>query len=63
MVEMKPVYIIGMVISIYFIGALVPGAISTLFNTSTTGWSDSAIAIWGVFPLAILAYLLLRLGE
>ena len=61
--DLKPVYVIGMVISVYFIGALVPGAISALFNASTAGWSTEAIAIWGVFPLAIIAYLLLRLGE
>ena len=61
--DIKPVYVIGMVISVYFIGALVPGAIGSLFNTSTAGWNTSAVAIWGVFPLAILAYLLLKLGE
>ena len=63
MVDIKPVYVIGMVISIYFIGALVPSALGSLFNATTTNWSASAIAIWGVFPLAILAYLLLKLGE
>lgn len=61
--DMKPAYVVGLVISIYFIGALVPGALSALFNATTTGWSTEAIAIWGVFPLAIIAFLLLKLGE
>jgi len=46
--------IIMLVLGVYVIAALIPGAITTLSNTSTTGWDASTIALWGIIPLIVI---------
>ena len=55
--------IVVLVIAIYLIGALLPDAISTIFNASTVGWSATGIALWGVLPILILAAIYVKLTE
>ena len=46
--------IIMLVLGVYVTAALIPGAITTLSNTSTDGWDASTIALWGIIPLIVI---------
>ena len=46
--------IIMLVLGVYVTAALIPGAITTLTNASTTGWDASTIALWGIIPLIVI---------
>jgi hypothetical protein len=46
-------------ISIYFLSAVIPGAISNFFDANTTGWDAGTIALWALIPLAIVAVLVM----
>lgn len=52
---MTPNAIIGMAISVLIVAAVLPDAITALFNVSTAGWSSGTVAIWNVLPLVIIA--------
>ena len=56
-------YLIGLVIGIYLLAALLPGAIGALNDTNTTGWTPTQIAIWGVLSFIILAVVIMKLAE
>lgn len=60
---LEPRYLIFLVIGIYLIAALLPAAISTLNTTNTTGWTDTQIAIYGVFSVIILAVVITKVSE
>lgn len=55
MVKLTPGAIFAFALGIYFVAALVPAALDTLFDVNTTGWGASNIALWGLIPLAIIA--------
>ena len=52
---MTPNAVIGLAISVLIVAAVLPDAISALFNVSTVGWSTGTVAIWNVLPLIIIA--------
>lgn len=47
--------LVGGVIFIFMLAALMPDAISEIESANTTGWDDSAIALWGIISLVIVA--------
>lgn len=53
--EMTPNKIIGLAISVIVMAAVLPSALTTLFDTNTTGWSTGAVALWDALPLVIIA--------
>ena len=55
--------IVILIIAIYLLAALIPSAISALNNASTTGWTATQIAIWGVMSIVILATVIIKLTE
>lgn len=57
--EMSPNKIIGLAISVIILAAVLPSALSTLFNTSTAGWSTGAVAMWDALPIIIIAAIVL----
>ena len=55
--------IVVLIIAIYLLAALIPAAISGLNNASTTGWTSTQIAIWGVVSIVILATIIMKISE
>jgi hypothetical protein len=53
--DMSPNAIIGLAISVIVMAAVLPSALTSLFNTSTAGWSTGAVALWTALPLVIIA--------
>lgn len=53
--EMTPNTIIGLAISVIIVAAVLPSALSTLFNVNTSTWSTGAAALWDALPLVIIA--------
>lgn len=53
--DMNPNTIIGLAIAVIVAAAVLPSAITTLFNATTTGWSTGAIALWGALPIIVIA--------
>jgi hypothetical protein len=53
--EMSPNAIIGLAISVIVMAAVLPSALTTLFNTTTAVWSTGAVALWTALPLVIIA--------
>ena len=54
--------IIVLAIGIFVVASLLPSAIELIEGTTTTNWSDGAVAIWGVITLvaivAVVFYIL-----
>lgn len=42
-------------IGLYFLSAILPGALDNFFTANTTAWDTSTIALWGLIPLAVIA--------
>ena len=57
--EMSPNKTIGLSISVIVMASVLPEALTTLFNVSTTGWSSGAVALWNALPLIIIAAVVL----
>lgn len=57
MVKLTPGAILTLGIGIYFLSAVIPGAISNFFGANTTGWDTGTIALWALIPLAVVAVL------
>lgn len=55
--KLNPASILVLGIAIYFLSAVIPGAISNFFGANTTGWDTGTVALWGLIPLAIIAVL------
>lgn len=51
--------IFSLAIGVYFLAALVPGAMDTLFSVNTTAWDTSSATLWTLIPLAIIAGIVL----
>lgn len=47
--------LIGMVILIFVAAALLPSAITEIEDANTTGWDPSAVALWGIVGIVIVA--------
>lgn len=47
--------LIGMVILIFVAAALLPDAITEIEDANTTGWDSSAVALWGIIGIVIVA--------
>lgn len=51
-------YIAGLVIGLAIAGviaaAIIPVAINTIKDVSTTGWSAATIAVWGLLTLGVI---------
>lgn len=47
--------LIGLLIAAVFIAALLPGVITSINGTNTTGWTASQIALFGVVGIVIVA--------
>lgn len=56
----SPAKIFGIALGIYFLSALVPGAMDNFFAADTTGWDTGTIALWGIIPLAIIGLLVMK---
>ena len=56
----SPAAVIGIGIAIYVLAAIIPSAISSFFNASTVGWTASAVALWGIIPIVIIALLVFK---
>jgi len=55
--------IVAIVVIAILGSALLPGAVSTVTNTTTTGWDAGVISIWDAIPIFIvLAFLLIVIG-
>lgn len=52
--KLTPSSIFAFALGIYFVAVLIPKALDTFFNQSTTGWDSSSVALWGLIPLAII---------
>ena len=50
---------IGMVLFIYIVAAIVPGAMTSVVNGCSTAWSSSVQALWGLLPIFIVIALIL----
>jgi len=46
--------VIMLVLGVYVVAALIPGAITTLTGANTTGWDTSTVALWGIIPLIVI---------
>lgn len=46
-------------IGIYFLSAVVPGALTNFFSANTTGWDTGTTALWALIPLAVVAMLVM----
>jgi len=46
-------------IGVYFLSALIPGALNNFFGANTTDWDAGTVALWGLIPLAIIAGIVL----
>jgi len=46
-------------ISLYFLSAVLPGALDNIFGANTTTWDAGTVALWGLIPLAIIAAIVL----
>lgn len=55
--KLSPTSILVLGIGIYFLSAVIPGALSNFFGANTTGWDTGTVALWGLIPLAIVAVL------
>lgn len=52
--------IIGLVVGLFVAGALLPSAISSLFDANTTGWSAEATTMWSTSGLlAVVGFAIL----
>lgn len=58
--KFSPAAIFGLAIAVYFLSALVPGAISNFFDANTTGWDAGTVALWGIIPLAIIGLVVFK---
>ena len=55
--------IIGSVLAIYIVASLLPDALETLMNVSTTGWTTSVATLFGILPLmAVIGIVILFVG-
>lgn len=51
--------IFALAIGVYFLSALIPGAMDSLFNVDTSGWDPSSATLFTLIPLAIIAGIVL----
>lgn len=55
--------IVALVVISILGSSLLPGAVTTVTNTTTTGWADGAVSMWTSIPIfIILGFLLIVLG-
>lgn len=57
--DMSPNKIIGLAISVILVSAVLPSALTTLFDVNTTTWGAGAAALWDALPLVIIAAVVL----
>jgi hypothetical protein len=55
--------IISIVVGIYVVAALAPGALETLFDVDTSTWDASYAAIWAAMVVLIIVGLLLTVWK
>lgn len=51
--------IFSLAIGVYFLSALIPGAMDALFSVDTTSWDPSSATLFTLIPLAIIAGIVL----
>lgn len=51
--------ILALGIGIYFLSAVIPGALTNFFGADTSGWDSGTVALWALIPLAIVAVLVM----
>jgi len=55
--------VIALVLGLYVTAYLVPDAISSILNASTTGWDAGLVALWSVIPvMAIITIVVIVLA-
>ena len=55
--------VIGIFVALILVASVFPTAFQQIFGASTTGWSESTIALWKLIPLiGTLAVVLLLVG-
>lgn len=52
--------IMALGIAVYFLSAVIPGALTNFFGANTTTWDSGTVALWVLIPLAIVALLVMR---
>ena len=50
---------VGLVLFVYVIAAIVPGAMTQVVNGCSTAWSSSVQALWGLLPIFIVIAIIL----
>lgn len=53
----SPGFILGIGIGLYFLSAVLPGAITNFFTADTASWDTGTKALWVLIPLAVVALL------
>jgi hypothetical protein len=51
--------IFSLAIGVYFLSALIPGAMDSLFTVNTSAWDPSSATLFTLIPLAIIAGIVL----
>lgn len=49
--------IFALALGIYFLSALIPGALNNFFGADTSSWDSGTVALWTIIPLAIIGLL------
>lgn len=55
--------IVFLVIGVYIMSALIPAAVSAINNASTSGWTTTQIAIWGIVGILVIATVIIKITE
>jgi hypothetical protein len=53
-------FILGLVIGVYVMASVLPGAITAITGACTSGWGTAEIALWGLLPLVLIVIVLYR---
>lgn len=51
------IFVLG--VGLYFLSAILPGAITNIFSANTTTWDAGSVALWAIIPLAVIAAVVL----
>ena len=46
-------------LGVYFLAALIPGAMNTLFSVNTSTWDTGSASLWTLIPLAVIGGIVL----
>jgi hypothetical protein len=55
--------VIGLIVSLYVLANLLPGAITAIIGANTTGWGPGNIALWGLLPLLVIIVIVMKYYE